>query len=397
MSGLAMLKTEENDYLTRVGPGTAAGNLLRRYWHPVGVASELSAERPKKRVRILGENLVLFRDKRGKIGLLAEQCAHRRASLYYGFVEEDGLRCPYHGWKYDTTGACLEQPFEPADSPLRNEVCQPAYPVEELAGILWAYLGPHPVPLLPRWEVLVRDDGRRRIVVHPELECNWLQAMENSVDTTHTYYLHGHMMHMQGLGERAAYYYRPIEQYDFETVREDTWAGVRKIRIYGGDRPEKELGHPVIFPLILLAPQRERLVMHFRVPIDDTHTKIYWAEFTPSEGKQTMTNSPPPVEYLPPYKGDNGEYDLRTFANQDAMAWETQGAVCDRTLENLGVSDRGIVLYRKMLREQILVVQNGGEPLGVLRDPARNRKIVIPVSTGQAALAREIKVRRASS
>lgn len=386
-----MVSREDNETMTRVGPGTPAGELLRRYWHPICPSADLGPQSPKKRIRLLGEDLVLFRDGRGRTGLIPEHCPHRSASLYYGFVEDDGLRCPYHGWKFDVGGACIEQPFEPASSPLKSKACQRAYKIEELGGMMWAYLGPDPAPLLPRWQPLVSTAGVRRISVLPLLDCNWLQVMENSVDTTHTYYLHGHMMHMQGMGDRAAYYYRPIEDYDFEVVKEETWTGVRKVRTYGGSRAEKELGHPVIFPCILLSPQRQDLVMHLRVPVDDTHTQIFRYQFTPGEAGDGSDLTNPPVDYVKPFKDENGEFHLRTFGSQDAMAWETQGAIADRTRELLGVSDRGIALYRRMLREQIQRVQAGEEPAGLIRDPAKNREIAIAVSQGQARMAREMQ------
>lgn len=375
-----MLSLDENDTMTRVGRGTPAGELLRRYWHPVCPVRELSPETRKKRIRLLGEDLVLFRDGKGRVGLVAEQCAHRRASLYYGFVEDEGLRCPYHGWKYDVNGSCIEQPFEPAGSPLKNEVCQSAYPVQQLAGLFWAYLGPHPVPFLPRWELLVSTGGTRRIAVQELLQCNWLQAMENSVDPTHTYYLHGHMMVTKGHPERGAYYYRPIENLEFEVVKEKAWGGIRKNRTYGGKTVEKELGHPLIFPTMLLVPQGDVVALHFRVPVDDSHTQIYRVEFKPGGDTRGVDWDDPPVEYDPPNKDENGEYCLDTFYSQDGMAWETQGPLFDRSKENLGVSDRGLVLFRRMLKEQIEAVQNGQDPLGTIRDPKENKTIVIPVT-----------------
>lgn len=384
-----MVSQSENELMTQIGPGTPAGDLLRRYWHPICPVTELPSDNPKKRIRVLGENLVLFRDGKGHLGLIPEQCPHRRASLYYGFVEDDGLRCPYHGWKFDTSGQCIEQPFEPASSPLKAESCQPAYQVERLAGMFWAYLGPQPAPLLPRWEPLVGKAGPRRVFVLPMLDCNWLQVMENSVDTTHTYYLHGHTMVLKGKGDQAAYYYRPIENYDFEVVKEDTWAGVRKIRTYGGDKAEKELGHPLIFPCILMSPQREHVVMHFRVPVDDTHTQIFRIEYTPGGDASGMDWDNPPVDYSRSLKDESGEYTLDNFSSQDAMAWETQGPVLDRTVEKLGTSDRGLVLYRRMLQEQIAAVQQGKEPLGVVRDAKKNEMIVIKISEGQARMARK--------
>ena len=386
-----MVTQAENEYMTRIGPGTPAGTLLRRYWHPVCPAAELTDEKPKRRIRILGEDLLLFRDGKGRVGLIPEQCPHRRASLFYGFVEDDGIRCPYHGWKFDTARTCIEQPFEPANSPLKNDVCPSDYVVEKLAGLYWAYMGPKPAPLLPRWEAAVATGGKRRVQVLPEIHANWLQVMENSVDTTHTHYLHARMMTELGMPERGAYYARPIEAYDFEVVKDDAWAGVRKIRTYGGADGEKELGHPLIFPLILLAPQEENLVMHFRVPIDDTHTRIIRVFYTPGTDTKNIDWDNPPLEYGPKFRNADGSYDLSTFAAQDAMAWETEGPVVDRTKELLGTSDRGITLYRKMLVEQIKAVQAGKEPLGVIRDPAINRQIMIKVSEGQARMAQKMK------
>src|SRR5262245_23648323 len=137
-----MLSKEENERLTRVGPGTPGGSLLRRYWHPIAGTAELTAERSKKRVKLLGEELVLYRAADGSFGLVAEHCSHRGTSLHYGFLEDGCIRCPYHGWKYDAAGRCVEQPFEPPGSTYKDRIQHPAYPVEELGGLLFAYLGP---------------------------------------------------------------------------------------------------------------------------------------------------------------------------------------------------------------------------------------------------------------
>src|SRR5438270_8728767 len=184
-----MLSQAENDFITRVGPGQPAGQLLRRYWMPVAVLQELTHEQPTKFVRLLGEDLVLFLDKSGRVGLLADHCSHRSASLCYGRVEERGISCAYHGWLYDTEGNILETPPERNDAILRS-VKQTAYPVQRFIGMYWAYLGPKPAPEIPRYDVLVRKDGRRKIVIHPRLDCNWFQAMENSVDPAHLQILH---------------------------------------------------------------------------------------------------------------------------------------------------------------------------------------------------------------
>lgn len=386
-----MLSAEMNERLTRVGPGTPCGELLRRYWHPVAGVAEITKEKPKKRVRILGEDLVLFRDGKGRLGLVEEQCRHRSASLYYGFVEDDGLRCAYHGWKFDCAGTCIEMPFEPQDAPLKDAVKQTAYPVQAFAGVIFAYLGPDPAPLLPRWDVLLREDGERRLFILPELECNWLQVMENSCDPSHTFYLHAHTLKLKGKGRSGAYYDRPIEKMNFETVKEPAWCGIRKQRIYGGEEAEVEAGHPVLFPCVLLSPQREHLVMHMRLPVDDTTTKIFRMQFTPNDDG-TPVGQPDivPVEYVPPMKDEDGEYHLDSFASHDAMAWETQGPITDRGRENLGIGDQGIAQYRRLLREQIDRVEAGEEPLGVIRDPAINERIVIEVSSGQRRVAKQL-------
>jgi 5,5'-dehydrodivanillate O-demethylase len=370
-----MLSKEENDLLTRVGPGTPCGALLRRYWQPVAVAAELTAEKPTKRLRVMGEDLVAYRDQSGTYGLLAENCAHRGASLAYGFVEECGLRCPYHGWKYDAEGHCLEQPFEPAGSTYKERVRQRAYPVQKLAGLLWAYFGPQPAPLLPRWDVLVRNNGVRRLDVLPLLYCNWLQAEENSADVTHTYYLHGHTLNQMGLGHLygTRYYYRPFKKYGFKRFE---W-GVLKYWTYGGDNPESAMGNPLIFPNILHQWEGGGSVMHFRVPIDDEHTRIFRVHFRATPGETHPAEAEPEADYWKPSKGPDGEYDLTNFINQDHMAWETQGPIYDRGEEHLGASDRGIAMYRQMLREQIEIVQQGGEPMALVRDPAQNQCIEI--------------------
>jgi 5,5'-dehydrodivanillate O-demethylase len=386
-----MLSKKMNETLTRVGPGTPAGALLRRFWLPIATEADLTGERPVKKVRVLGEDLVLFRDGQGRFGLLEEHCRHRSASLFYGFVEEDGLRCAYHGWKFDCTGRCLEQPFEPADSPLKDEARQPSYPVQAADGIVFAYLGPAPAPLLPRWEVLSRRDGVHKIYVLPMLNCNWLQVMENSVDPTHTYYLHGHTFAQKGQGRRSAYHYRPIEKVNFEIVKEANWCGVRKQRVYGGDKAEQERGHPVIFPNLLLSPQRDLLVMHMRLPVDDTYTLIFRHEFKPNaDGRPEAQPNVVAVEHVQSFRNEDGEYHLDSFASQDAMAWETQGPITNRGRELLGVADGGVVLFRKLLREQIKLVERGKDPHGIIRDPAEAGPIKIEVSEGQMRMAREM-------
>lgn len=365
-----MLSKERNERLTRTGPGTPCGNLLRRYWQPLCATSELTREKPAKRVTIMSEPLVAFLLPDGSYACMGEHCAHRRCSLFYGFIEDGGVRCPYHGWKYDGAGRCLEQPFEPKNSKLKDEVRQVAYPVEKLAGMLFVYMGPQPAPLLPRWDVLVREDGARKIQYRPTLLCNWLQAQENTADSTHTYYLHGEMSIKLGLrGATTDFYHRPIESYDFGLCE---W-GIEKTCIYGGDKPEEEVRPPLIFPNILRIPEGRNENLHWRVPIDDVNTRIIVMMFNP---KGTyVPDDQIPVEYMPDDRGPDGEFHLKSFHSQDRMAWETQGPLFDRSKEFLGASDRGIVMLRRLLEEQIKIVEEGGEPMALVRDPAKNRII----------------------
>lgn len=375
-----MITPEQNQRLTRVGPGTPGGELLRRYWQPLCPAAEISADKPKKRIRIMGEKLLVFRDGEGRISCVEEFCKHRGASLYYGYIEECGIRCCYHGWMYDAQGRCIEQPFEPKASRLKDGIRLRSYPVQALGGLLFVYMGPDPAraPLLPRWDVLVREDGRREIKMFPTHECNWLQIQENTADSTHTFFLHGVMDQQLGLKHPfAPYYRRPIEKLEFSTCE---W-GIDKVIVYGGEVPETEIRPPLIFPNILRIPNGPMEVMHWRVPIDDASTRIAFVAFTPARDASVRTaeGDPIPYVYLPAMKTTDGEYDLKTFFSQDQMAQESQGAIYDRANENLGVSDRGIVLFRKMLLEQIERVERGEDPtVAVVRDPERNRMIDFP-------------------
>jgi 5,5'-dehydrodivanillate O-demethylase len=376
-----MLSQEENEFLSRIGPGTPAGQLLRRYWHVVAAASELTGEKPKKKVKVLGEELVLFRDRSGKYGLVGEHCSHRGASLYYGFIEDDGIRCPYHGWKYDACGNCLEQPFENPEAGFKEKISHPAYPVEQLAGLLFAYMGPpEKKPILPKWDLLVRQDGTKSIEICEVLRCNWLQAMENSVDPFHTYFLHSHTLKLKGNTDYVPFHYQTVRKVEFELVVQPTWAGIQKQRFFAGENVPVEAPHPLIFPNLLFVPVRMGYAMHFRTPIDDYNTQVFQFRFRPNKDGSVVTQyEDPPAEFVRT-KNEAGEFHMENFSSQDHMAWETQGPIADRAKEHLGETDKGVILFRKLLRDQIRAVQNGENPVGT--NPDRQKDEVIRLIPG---------------
>ncbi len=362
-----MLPREENELLTKVGPGTPGGELLRRYWHPIAVAKELTEAEPTKFVRVLGEDLVLFRDKSGRLGLLADRCSHRGVSLVYGRVEERGIACAYHGWLYDTQGNCLECPAEPAASKFHLTVKHKAYPVQEHVNLIWAYMGPAPAPMLTHYDTLFRKDGHRKIVVHPQLDCNWFQAMENSVDPAHLQILH---QEFYGRGERQP----PSTTRGFtEDVASSefylTDHGVMKKRTYVNGNVDE---HPLLFPTIL----RQGPSTQIRTPVDDEHTLHIHVLFFPTEdGSEPEETYDPEVVYIGPYKDPPNRnhpftrYTLQHIIPQDHMAWETQGPIANRTDERLATTDRGVIMLRDLMKSEIAKVARGEDPIGVERDP----------------------------
>ena len=392
--GCVMLSTAENERLTRVGPGTPMGELMRRYWQPVAVTSELNT-RPTRPVRILGEDLVLYRDRSGEYGLIDRFCPHRRVDLSYGIPEEHGLRCMYHGWMMDETGQCIEQPFEETvhpDGRFKEKVRVTAYPVEELGGLLWGYLGPSPAPLLPRWDLLAWDNVLRDIGT-TVLPCNWLQCMENSLDPVHTEWLHVYLTSAVLEREGAIADRSEIARLAHRKIGFDRYAnGLVKKRVVEGtteDDPEWTVGHPIIFPNWLGGTTGFQM----RVPIDDTHTwHILYNVYVPPEGVELE-----PQEEIPgydvPYVDEEGRAAVNFVIGQDTMAWWTQGPTAKRHLEKLGQSDVGIILYRKLLEEQMRLVEDGVDPMNTFRDPAEN-EIIFTFDEHRAPGERRLKGRR---
>ncbi len=373
-----MLSEAQQTMLTRVGAGTPMGTLLRRYWHPVAASVEMPP-RTARRVRLLGEDLVLFRTASGTLGLVEEHCPHRGASLAYGCVDET-LRCPYHGLAFAPSGVCVEVPFaRPQDTAGRPGPSARAYPVDELGGLAFAYLGPDPAPLLPRfdlfvWEGVLRDVGRARI------PCNWLQIMENSVDPIHVEWLHGH--HLAAV--RSAAGAAPPTHYPKRHVKigfSPFPFGIIKRRVLEGgseDDDDWRIGHPLVFPNMVRVGAHGQHRLQIRVPVDDTHTDHYWyACYRPPPGIDAGTQDHVPV-YDVPFHNAHGDHALDFVDGGDIMTWVTQGAIADRTREHLLPSDEGVVLLRRMLVEQLERLQRGEDPIGIVRDAAENVCIELP-------------------
>jgi phthalate 4,5-dioxygenase len=384
-----MLSREENELLTRTSPGTPMGELIRRYWIPALLSEEIpAADCPPVRARLLGEHLVAFRDSQGRIGLIDEFCSHRGTSLFYGRNEECGLRCVYHGWKYDVNGNVLETPAEPSESQLKHKIRHKAYPCHEAAGVVFAYLGPKDkMPLFPKFPWLTVP-SENVIVTKFFLECNYLQALEGDCDTSHTVFLHR--------GNRGGGVEAPREDPTPVFEIEDTWCGLRAaaIRRVGSDQQNVRVSTfamPVIGSVPIGKTINGRLdgfLAVYQVPADDYTTWRYNFRFKRSElmteeehysdkcqvgsdfklfanrqnqylldrGKQKTFN----------YSGIDG------FATQDACVTESMGAICDRTKEHLGASDTYVIALRRFFLKAVRDFTQGIEPPGLVFDPAKN-------------------------
>ena len=377
-----MESVKQNKLLTEVGRGTPMGELMRRYWQPIGAAVDLE-NKWTKRVRLLGEDLVIFKDRQGRLGLIAEQCPHRRASFAHGIPTENGIRCPYHGWEYNAQGKCIHQPNEQDKCAFRDKVSTDAYPIEEMGGMLFAYMGPQPQPLLPRWDGFVAE-GTIRIMGRTILPINWLQIMENSLDPVHTEWLHGHhyefLKEQEGVKVAISTRHLKIDFKEFEY-------GMTKHRLLEGhseDGDDWKIGHPIVFPNMLAVGNGDEKSRYYsfqmRVPVDDTHTLHLWFNaYVPPKGVEVPKHLLEKVHtYEVPFVDEQGEYIVDNVDGQDMMAWISQGPIADRSLENLGSTDKGVVMYRRMLKREMQKVQAGIDPMGMVRDSSRNERIDLP-------------------
>jgi 5,5'-dehydrodivanillate O-demethylase len=373
------MEQADNELITRVSAGTPAGETLRKYWLPVGLSKEIDADAAKL-VRWLGEDLLLFRDEFDRIGLTQPNCPHRGTSLDYGWIEAGGIRCCYHGWVFDVTGRCLEQPGEPADSNFKDKIRLKAYPVRELGGMIWAYMGAGAVPELPNYHFLVRDDGERQFSSYVR-DCNYMQQLENALDPVHATILHGRAVH--GLPAAPEW----METPDFNVTMTDTMAYyvARRKGPQAGTEWHREVAY--VPPLMVVHhggtlpgdPLAEMVDVAWRMPIDDFTTRTFVLKFFPkaskrgNEEKQTRPKPPPLM------RGTRRQWDMATINGQDNAAQVGQGALVDRSQEHLGFSDRGVILVRKLWKSAIDISQRGDDPPNLIRDAAQNRLVHVDV------------------
>ncbi|MBO0834571.1 MAG: aromatic ring-hydroxylating dioxygenase subunit alpha [Actinobacteria bacterium] len=404
-----MLKQEINDLLTQTGPGTPMGHMFRQYWIPALLAEELAEDDgPPVRVKLLSERLIAFRDSQGRYGLMDEFCAHRGASLWFGRNEENGLRCSYHGWKYDVTGQCVEVPSEPEDSNFCENVRLRSYPLVKVGDVLWAYLGESATPPpLPEYEWLHVPSAQTYTSKRWQ-ESNWLQALEGGIDSSHVSFLHSGALNSDPLFKGARgnkYNLGDLKPY-FEVAEADGG-------LFIGARRNAEDGHyywritPWVLPSFTMVPPRgdHPVHGHFWVPIDDENCWTYSFDYHPvraltepeveaMRAGHGVHSANIPGTYRPMANKDNDYLmdreaqkrretysGVRGIAMQDASLQESMGPIVDRTRERLVPTDAGIIKARQKLRKAALALRDQGiTPPGV--DPAHHRvrsvAIVLP-------------------
>ena len=370
-----MLDEAKNQLLTRVGPATPMGDLLRRYWMPIAGVTEFESLTIKP-VRLMGEDLTLYRDMSGNFGLVDRRCPHRRADLSYGFVEDCGIRCNYHGWLFDKDGRCTEQPYEDVAAPeahFKDRVRIRAYPVAVHAGIIWAYLGPHPAPLVPNWEPFTWSNGFVQIVF-AEVPCNWLQCQENSIDPLHFEWMHMNwsVRLRDQLGPYSPRHLKlEFEEFDYGFVYRRLREGMSE------SDPLWQIGRVCLWPNALFTGDH----FEWRVPIDDENTlSVTWVFNRVPRDREPYVQERIPAWHGPVRDPETGRWISNYIMNQDFVAWIGQGTVADRTQEHLATSDRGVLMLRKRFLSDLDALVKGEDPKAVIRDPVANQCLPLPIA-----------------
>lgn len=381
-----MTSREENELLTRVGPGAPMGQMIRRYWIPACLSEEVAEpDSDPFRVRLLGENLVAFRDTTGRVGLMDELCPHRRAGLFLARNEEGGLRCLYHGWKMDVEGNVLETPCEPPGSTFKDRVKQLAYPTHEAGGLVWTYMGPRELMLpFPAYEWTLVPD-RNRSIAKTLQECNYLQACEGTVDYAHADVLHH--------GMRTLLHADPAHPIDFRhraTIQDTPYGYTIGCALHDMDEPNKYdyvFTTTFVAPFYCLVPPRGVSHVHLYVPIDDEHTWDYSDYYSRTrqinhEEMLRRRRVMPGVDLFPDRRRKRNlsnnllqdraaMREKRSFTgigdnpHEDEGIQESMGPILDRSQEHLAPTDIGVIHLRRRLLESVRAFMGGGTPLGL--------------------------------
>ena len=358
-----------NSLIAETGPGTPCGELMRRYWQPVEMSKRLK-ERPLK-IRILSEDLIVFRDLSGRPGLVTPRCAHRGADLFYGKLDKNGIRCPYHGWQFDVEGRCLDQPCEPEGSTHKSRIRQPWYPVEECYGLVWAYMGPpEKKPILPHFDLFEDLAPDEKVVpdaasfsvggdaTEEIIPWNWMQDWENTMDPHHVYILHSgfsglHFAPNMGVKQDVTWEHTPLGMH------------YRSLRDIGEGRVVERIT-AVMFPSARSVPNIQLTdgraeSIGWLVPVDDTHHRTFH-----------LTRMPKDFDGIPLVTAPILDKAWSAMSEQERWAapgdWEvqkSQGHITGHSEEHLASSDRGVIMLRRLLKNQIKIVQEGGDPIGV--------------------------------
>ena len=375
-----------NTELTSVGSGTPMGEVLRRYWQPVCLSSDVD-ELPKL-VRILGEELVAFRDLEGRVGVLDAHCAHRGTSLEYGRIEDKGIRCCYHGWLYAVDGQCLEQPGEPPQSTFASKIAQPAYPAREFGGLVFAYMGPpDKEPVFPRFENLERPGWElfayRNMSRGAVADCNWLQIQENAMDPVHTAFLHSTISTQQ-----FSDIYATLPQLDFAET-EYGMKYIRAAKLPSGRtfvRVQENYTPNMRSIADNLTPDRPYSeganLIGWWVPADDTHTLGFHIEAVdPNDKERISTFARAKEGRTAGTQEKHRSYEDTQRHPDDKEAQVSQRPIAVHALERLGTTDRGVILFRKLLKRALNDVREGRDPQNVFRDPAHCRIRIVSGNT----------------
>jgi phthalate 4,5-dioxygenase oxygenase subunit len=411
-----MTSQSENELLTNVGPGTPMGALMRQYWLPACLSSELVADGDPLRLMLLGERLIAFRDSAGRVGVLDHRCPHRCASLFYGRNEEGGLRCVYHGWKFDTAGNCVDMPNLPADQDFRHKVRAKAYAVAERGGLVYVYMGERAVaPPLPALEAMLCPPDETDLTCR-QRECNWLQALEGDIDTSHFSFLHtgkvepgqidpDHMDRFQLIDRAPEYHVSMTDWGTMYTAYRPAQPGRTYYRFAHFAMP--------FWTLFPNGPLADNIIAQAWVPMDDTHTMSFnfsWNRRTPP---LSVMRTGEPIPYLDratpaqpntpdwfgrwrPVANQSNDYLIdreaqRTVSysgiagvfTQDSAVTESMGAIADRTLEHLAPSDRMITMTRRRLLDAVRALRDNGTVPPLVDDPrisssARSGELIAP-------------------